>query len=384
MIYKKEILVRVNEIFLKSEPVMKRFMQILENNIRKMLDNENISYRIRKKRFRFFIEAQETEKVKNILINIPGIYSISECFVIETNEIEKIKEFLKQQFYDYVKENESFAIRAKTDGKQIYNSKEIEKELGKLIDRKVNLTKPDKTIFVEVSESETLFYTKVEKGIGGLPVGSSGKVLCLISGGIDSPVACYMLMKRGCSIELIHFHSFPFVSRKSIDKVIRITRELTKFQPKIKIHFIPFIEYQLKVKTSAKENLRVMLYRRGMFKIAENIAKKNKIKFLATGESIAQVSSQTLDNLEVSSKAIEMEILRPLIGLDKEEIINIAKKINTYEISIEPHEDCCTIFLPKKSSAKTTIEEIEKIEKKIKVDSIVKKIIKKEKIEDIN
>ena len=238
-------------------------------------------------------------------------------------------------------------------------------------------------VYKEVSKNDSYVFTENEKGIGGLPVGSSGKVMSMLSGGIDSPVSSFLVIKRGCSVELIHFHSFPLVSSKSIEKAKALARALGKFQMKIRMHLVPFADYQMKVKAGSEQRNRVLLYRRGMLKIAEKIAEKNKIGCLVTGEAIAQVSSQTLDNIAITNEAVKMPVLRPVLGFDKEEIIAISKKIGTYEISIQPHEDCCTLFVPDHASAKGNLAEIKEIEKGLKLNPLMNKIIKKEEIVEI-
>ena len=379
----EEILVRVGEIFLKSKPVMERFSLILDNNIMNALKKEGLEFSIYKKRFRIFIRAEEIGKAKKIVANVPGIHSFSQCMHIESNELAGIKNFVAENYAKWIAENESFAVRAKVDSEQKYGGKDVEIEVGNVVKRKVNLSRPDRTIFIEVSKNDSYVFTENEKGIGGLPVGSSGKVMSMLSGGIDSPVSSFLVMKRGCSVELIHFHSFPLVSSKSIEKAKALARALGKFQMKIRMHLVPFADYQMKVKAGSEQRNRVLLYRRGMLKIAEKIAEKNKIGCLVTGEAIAQVSSQTLDNIAITNEAVKMPVLRPLLGMDKEEIIAISKKIGTYEISIQPHEDCCTLFVPDHASAKGNLAEIKEIEKGLKLNPLMNKIIKKEEIVEI-
>jgi thiamine biosynthesis protein ThiI len=205
---------------------------------------------------------------------------------------------------------------------------------------------------------------------------ASRKVVCLISAGIDSPVAVWMMIKRKLKVVLVHFHSFPLLSKKSIYKTEELTKILSKYQEEIKLHFVPFQKIQVEIRTKILSKYRIVLYRRFMLRIAEKIAKMEKAKAMVTGESLAQVSSQTLDNLSTIHNAISMPVLRPLLGMDKVEIINLAKKIETYNISIEPHEDCCTLFTPKHPSTKARIYVIEELEKKLNVKGLVKNAIK--------
>jgi thiamine biosynthesis protein ThiI len=234
------------------------------------------------------------------------------------------------------------------------------------------LEKPKRKIFVEARKEGFYLYFKKEKGAGGLPVGTSGKVLALISGGIDSPVASYLMAKRGAENVWLHFHSFPLVSQKSIEKVKKLAEIFLKFQPRLKVYLFPFSKIQMEIRVKSKPKYRILLYRRAMMKITENLAKKENCYAIVTGESLGQVSSQTLPNLQIIEKAVSIPILRPLIGMNKEEIINLAKKIGTYQISILPQEDCCTLFIPKHASAKGNLKEIEKIEKGLNLKKLIK------------
>ncbi len=219
------------------------------------------------------------------------------------------------------------------------------------------------------------------KGAGGLPGGSSGKVLSLISGGIDSPVAAFLVAKRGAENIWLHFHSFPLVSNVSIEKVKELAKISLKYQPHLKIYFVPFQKAQIKIKTKTPAKYRILLYRRLMLIIAEKIAKREDCHALVTGESLGQVSSQTLPNIKIIEETVKTPVLRPLIGWDKEEIIKLAKKIGTFEISIKPQEDCCTLFVPKHQTAEGRIETIKELEKKLNGAKIIREIIKEIKVE---
>jgi len=212
-----------------------------------------------------------------------------------------------------------------------------------------------------------------------LPVGASGKVLSLISGGIDSPLAAFLIAKRGAENIWLHFHSFPLVSRASIEKVKELARVFLDYQPHLKIYFIPFQKAQIEIKTKAPSNYRILLYRRLMFKIAERIAEKENCQALVTGESLGQVSSQTLPNIKIIEEGVKIPVLRPLIGQDKEEIIKLAKKIGTFQISIKPQEDCCTLFVPRHQTAKGDLKRIKELEKKIGANRIAREAIKEVK-----
>lgn len=377
--YEREILVSYCEIYLKSDPVRKRYEQLLENNTRKALEKEGIPFKFGRKRLRLVVKTKEHEKASLALKRVPGIASFSVCSFLPTSELGRIKEFCREKYPEWIGDSETFAVRVKRNGTHDYSSKDAEREIGSAIKRKVDLSNPKKTIHIEIDGNETHVYTSKEKGIGGLPVGASGRMLSLLSGGIDSPVSSFLMMKRGCKVDFIHFHSFPIVSNKSVDKAQRLAQILSFFQGKSRLAIVPFAEIQMAIKTGANEKHRVMLYRRSMVKIAEKIAEKDCIISLCTGESLGQVASQTLENLVATNSAVKMPIMRPLIGMDKEEIIMIAKKIGTYETSIEPHEDCCTLFVPKHPATKTIAKELLATEKKIGLTRLENKAIKETK-----
>jgi len=371
-----EVLVRYGEIFLKSEPVRRIYEKILVKNIKLALKREGIKFSVRRERGRIFVESKEVEKVCNTLQNVLGIVSVSPCYHLETSELGQIKKFVEKNYRNWIKPKQTFAVRGRRLGNQSYTSKELEEEVGNVVKRKVNLKSPDVTIFIEVRGKDTYVYTQVLKCLGGMPVGTSGKVVALLSGGIDSPVAAFLAMKRGCKVVFVHFHSFPLVSKKSIEKAKEIVKVLNKYQAKSILYLIPFHEIQMKIKTTISPKYRIVLYRRFMLRIAELIAKAERAKGLVTGESLAQVSSQTRDNIATIEEATSMPVLRPLIGMDKEEIVQLAKKVGTYEISIRPQEDCCTLFVPKHPATKSDPEKIKKLEKKLKVKHMVKKTVK--------
>jgi len=375
-----EILVRYGEIFLKSEMVRKIYEKKLVERIKSLLKKAGIKFEIYKKRGRIFVKTEKITKASEILRKVFGIVSFSPCIHLNTSKKEEIIKFFKKKYNKFVKPGKTFALEVRRIGKHDYSSQQLANEIGKVIRRKVNLSKPDVKIFIEVRENDVYIYTKKVKCLGGMPVSSSGKVLSLISGGIDSPVASWLAMKRGCKVVFIHFHSFPLVSKKSIEKTKELIKVLNEYQGKSKLYLIPFSEIQTRIKSLAPAKQRIVLYRRAMLKIAEEIAKKENAKALVTGESLAQVSSQTLDNILAIEEATSLPVLRPLIGMDKLEIIELAKKIKTYEISIRPQEDCCTLFVPKHPTTKAKLETIKKIEKKLKLEKLLEKAVKKAEI----
>ena len=255
------------------------------------------------------------------------------------------------------------------------NSQQLNEELGGFVQAltgaSVRLEKPDLTIFLEIVGKRAFLYFNKIAGAGGLPSGTGGKVLCLLSGGIDSPVASYRLMRRGCQASFVHFHSFPHTTTESMDKVRRILAVLSRYQLEASLFLVPFAELQRAIVAYAPAPMRVILYRRFMMRIAENLAQKTKSLALVTGDSLGQVASQTLENLRTVSSAVYLPVFRPLIGDDKEEIMRVAREIGTYEISILPDQDCCTMFIPRHPETMARIEAVEHAEAALDVPGLV-------------
>lgn len=271
----------------------------------------------------------------------------------------------------------SFRIRTKRADKTFpLTSPEINAKIGAAVRERtgasVNLDDPEFTIHIEILPGEAFFYVERLPGAGGLPAGISGKVAVLLSGGIDSPVATYRMMRRGCETVLVHFHAYPILPKTSQRKARELAEVLTRFQYHTRLYLVPFGDIQSTVVTCVPGPLRVVVYRRLMIRIAEAIARKAGAKALVTGESLGQVASQTLSNLTTIEAAATMPILRPLIGMDKQEIADEAARIGTFEISIVPDQDCCTLFTPKHPATRTTVREIESAEAALDVPALVR------------
>jgi tRNA uracil 4-sulfurtransferase len=255
-------------------------------------------------------------------------------------------------------------------------SVEINRRVGAYVkDRcqaRVDLENAELTCWIEIVEKYALIYVERISGPGGLPVGSSGKVVVLLSGGIDSPVAAWKMMKRGCTPVFVHFHSFPYTNKESQEKALLIARHLSSYSLRAKIYLVPFAEVQRHIMVDTPAETRVILYRRYMMRLAEQIAKKERARVLVTGDSVGQVASQTIENIDVISRAVSMPILRPLIGDDKIEIVDIARRIGTYEISIMPDQDCCSLFVPKHPETRAHLPEIETSESRLDVAETLK------------
>jgi thiamine biosynthesis protein ThiI len=283
----------------------------------------------------------------------------------------------------------SFRVSAKRADKRLpFTSMDVERELGAHIQsctgRAVDLSHPDLTVYVELLTGEAHFAAEKFVGPGGMPVGVSGRVACLISGGIDSPVAAYRMMKRGCTATFVHFSGRPLVSRASEEKVREIVTVLTTYQYASRLYVVPFGEIQREIITTTPEPFRVVLYRRMMVRIGEELARRDGCWALVTGDSLGQVASQTPENLTVVSEAAELPILRPLIGMDKVEITAEARRLGTFDISIEPDQDCCKLFVPAHPSTRTRLDDIRKIERDLEISALMKQGVDKAELSEFS
>lgn len=374
---KNGVLVAFGELYLKSKPVRELFIKRLGYNIQFFLDKEKIDFKIHNLRDRIFIEAENIEKTKDVLKNIFGISWISQAMIFETFDLKIISAYIKDNQDILIDKDNTYALVIKYEkGIAKETKEEIIGEIAEHIKRKVDLTNPKTELNIEIKRGGCYLYTKKEKGAGGLPLGASSKSLIMMSGGIDSPVAAYFAAKRGSHNIWIHFHSFPVASRASIEKVEELANVFCNYQPKLKVIFVPFGACQMKIKTGAPPQHRVILYRRLMLKVAEQIARKFECHAIFTGESLGQVSSQTLINMEIVEEAITMPILRPVIGFDKEEIMAIAKNLGTLEVSNKPHEDCCTLFVSTHQSAEGKLKDILDAEKDLPIAEMIEECLK--------
>jgi tRNA uracil 4-sulfurtransferase len=281
----------------------------------------------------------------------------------------------------------SFRVSARRADKRFpVPSPEIEREVGGRIKQvtgwPVNLSAPAQTIQVELLTHEAFYSFAREPGAGGLPVGASARVVCLLSGGIDSPVAAWRMMRRGCRVTFVHFHSYPILSRASQEKARELAQLLTTYQHYSRLFLVPFGEVQQQVVLAVAPPLRVVIYRRLMMRIAERIARATKAKGLVTGEVVGQVASQTLENLAVIGEAATLPILRPLIGFDKEEITAQAQRLGTYPISIVPDQDCCTLFTPRHPATRARRHEVDAAEATLNMDEMVTAAVAASTIEE--
>ncbi|MCS7130093.1 MAG: tRNA 4-thiouridine(8) synthase ThiI [Archaeoglobaceae archaeon] len=327
---------------------------------------ENIGRFAKAKRRFGWIEVEYYDGIEDKLRKVPGIRYFGIGYKTDL-ELSAIKSAV---FKALPEDFETFKISTSRRNKNFpLNSIEINKELGSAVvektGKKVDLENPDVTIWVEIGENFALVYSKRFEGIGGLPVGTAGKVVSLISGGIDSPVASFLAMKRGCEVVAVHFFNKTLHSPDVRKKIVMLAEKLSEYQGDLKLYMIPFEDVQMEIIRIVPPKLRMVIYRRSMMRMANLIAEKENAKAIVTGDNISQVASQTLDNLNVIYSASKLAVLPPLLGFDKEEIISLAKKIGTYEISILPYEDCCSLMVakhPETRAKKEFVEEFEEFE----------------------
>ncbi|MCT4585731.1 MAG: tRNA 4-thiouridine(8) synthase ThiI [Peptostreptococcaceae bacterium] len=383
------IVVRYGEIAVKGR---NRYMfeDKLVTNIKNSLKDVG-NVKVYKGDGRLYIDVDDfnymdiVEEAKKVF----GVFSLSPA-IKGKRDFEILKENAKRVLEDKIDMDDikTFKVESKRPDKSFkLKSPEMSREIGGFLlsnfsdDVSVNVRKPDATIFAEMRKDCSIVYADKIDGFGGLPLGTNGKALLLLSGGIDSPVAGFLIGKRGVEIEAIHFHSYPFTNEKSQEKVRDLARILAKYCGKITMHKANILPVQKQINKNCEESHMTIISRRFMMRIANQLAKKIGANALITGESIGQVASQTMQGLNATNAVIDMPAFRPLIGTDKSEIIDIAKAIKTYETSIIPEEDCCTVFLPKKPVTKPRLEKIERLEESLDIDSLVNEVL--ENIETI-
>ena len=370
------ILVRYGELTLKGTN-RRRFTNVLKENVIQSLRSLE-GTRVKCERDRMFIslfEEANVNEVMNRLTKIFGIKSISPVFKT-TQNLEDIKQLCVSLAKDFA-HGDTFKIDVKRVDKSFsLDTYQLQRELGgvilKSVDHlKVDVKRPTHNIKVEVRKEGVYIYTKVIDGAGGLPTGTGGKTLLQLSGGIDSPVAGMEMMKRGVKIEAIHFHSPPFTSEKAKDKVIELTRILSERVGPIKLHIVPFTALQKQINKSVHPRYTMTSTRRMMLRVTDIILERIGANAIVNGENLGQVASQTLKSMYAINDVTSTPILRPLISLDKEDIIKKAKEIGTFEVSIQPYEDCCTIFTPKNPVTEPDFDKVVKYESVFNFDNLV-------------
>lgn len=334
-------------------------------------------------------ESLKDDVVKERLSAVFGIANFSLAQAVPLNLLKPDLNELTRGIAAAVTQRtfDTFRVTAKRADKRLaLTSMDVEREVGKyvreLTDKTVKLSSPDLTIYIELLAKDAYYSLDKFQGPGGMPVGVSGTVACLISGGIDSPVAAYRMMKRGCNAVFIHFSGRPLVSRASEEKVRELVQILTAHQYRSKLFIVPFGEIQREIVAQTPAPYRVVLYRRLMVRIAGELALADRCWALVTGDSLGQVASQTPENLSVIEEAAELPMLRPLIGMDKLEITNQAQRIGTFTTSIEPDQDCCSLFVPPHPSTKTRLDDIRRIERSLDVGTFVKQGLDKAEVSE--
>lgn len=360
------VLVHYDEIALKGKN-RAFFEKKFSSNLKKLLGGEVLRIY-----GRILVQSDLREKeIKERLRLQPGVANFSFCYKVPSRIGE-----MKEAALELARESKrkTFRIDAKKSIKFKKTNREINELVGEEVrtktKKKVDLSKPGLTIYIELTERGTLIYKDKFKGIGGLPIGSSGKVISLISGGIDSPTAAYLAMKRGCDVVLVHFYNETL---SKPDKINELLEKLKVINPELKLYTIPFAEIQRKIIAKVNSKYRMVIYRRIMNQIAEKIAEKEKAKGIVTGDSLGQVASQTLENMTAIDESTKLPTLRPLLTYNKNDIIELAQKIGTYNISIKPYQDCCSFLVAKHPVTKAKIENVKEIEKNLNKSKLIRK-----------
>lgn len=373
---KQILLVKYGEIILKglNRPI---FEDLLVRNIRAAL--RGFSPEITKAQATTYIALEDESKLEEAMERLKkvfGIVSITRAYVLP-KEMTAICEGTAECLRETLAAANSFKVEAKRSDKKFpLKSPEICREVGGYLCEKfphlsVDVKNPEKTVMVEVRDTNTYVYCDKVKGPGGMPVGTNSKAMLLLSGGIDSPVAGYMAAKRGVALEAVHFFSHPYTSDRAKEKVLELAKIVAAYTGGMRVHVVPFTEIQLEIRKHCPEEQLTIIMRRFMMKIAERVALKNKAMALVTGESIGQVASQTVEALGVTNSAVNLPVFRPVIGMDKDEIVERARNIGTFETSILPYEDCCTIFTPKHPTTKPKLEKIEESEQLLDMERLI-------------
>ena len=368
---KELLMVRYGEIFLKglNRPY---FIRSLVRKIRYALRGTGSNVWVHDGRI--LVEGYEDQElVIDRVTRVFGVHSVCPAIEMPKEDFEAICDQAIQMMSEV---RGTFKVNARRSDKRYFmDSPAINMELGHRIlesnpNLKVDIHTPEHVLNVEIRDQAYL-YEKVILAVGGMPVGTNGNATLLLSGGIDSPVAGWMVAKRGVQINAVHFHSFPYTSEQAKEKVLDLARKLSFSCCGIKVHIIPFTEIQLQIRDNCPEEYTTLIMRRFMMRIAERIALQTESGALITGESIGQVASQTMEALASTDIVVNMPVFRPLIGFDKSEIIEVAKKIDTYELSSLPYEDCCTIFTPKHPATRPKKEKVVEAESKLDVESLI-------------
>lgn len=378
----KVLLVRYTEIHLKglNRPYFER---ALVDNMKRAL--RGLEPRIEREHGRIYVrnirEADFAEAHER-LTRVFGIHSLSPAAAVDKDwetVVSAARELMERRLEGVTGEVTFKVLARRSDKHYFMNSDEINRELGgRMLELfpqlKVDVHSPEIKLSVEIRDMAYVYCEEIP-GVNGMPVGTAGKASLLISGGIDSPVAGYMMAKRGLTLSAVHFYSYPYTSERARDKVVELTRLVTKYAGEIRLFLVPFTEIQMTIYEKCPEKETTVLMRRLMMRIAQTIAEREGAQALITGESLGQVASQTLEALACTNDAVTMPVFRPLIGFDKDEIMDVARRIGTYETSILPYEDCCTVFVPKHPVTKPKLAELRASEAAVDWSEMIAKAI---------
>lgn len=371
----KVIIIRWCEIHLKGKN-RHYFEKLLEDNIKNALND--FKYKFIKISGRYLIDCFDeslSADFINKLKKVSGIHTISIAYKVKSD----LNDIMNTALLLMKDKTGTFKVETRrADKKFELHSIECSRQVGGFVldnnqNLKVDVHNPKTTLFIDVREcGDTLIYTEIIKGTGGMPIGSAGKGLLMVSGGIDSPVAGYMTLKRGMKIDCVHFHSYPYTGEGARQKVVDLCKILSEYSSGIKLHIVKFTEIQEAIHEKCPEEYMITIMRRFMFRISERLAKSIGAQAIITGESLGQVASQTIESITSSNSVIKsLPVLRPVIMFDKLEIIEISERIGTYETSILPYEDCCTVFLPKYPLIKPKLDRVIEVEKALNVEELI-------------
>lgn len=382
------ILIRYGELALKGKN-RDTFEETLVRSVKSVL-RSFYKVKVRRNYGRMYVElhGEDAHEVMERLKRVFGISSFSPTIQVDP-DIETIKQRSLELIRQMNPQPRTFrVVTRRADKRYPIPSMEVNRMVGTHILRalpqiKVDVHEPEAIVNIEIRTEGTYISCETVPGPGGLPVGVSGKVLLLLSGGIDSPVAGWMMLKRGVTLEAIHFHSYPYTSERSLEKVRDLAQKLARWGGTVRLHVVPFTEIQTAIREKCPEDYLITIMRRFMMRISERVAANTKALALATGESLGQVASQTLESMDTINKVISIPMLRPLIGMDKTEITEISRRIDTYELSILPYEDCCTVFTPKYPVTRPKPYLAEKFEGALDVEALVDDAVNRTVVEEI-
>ncbi|MBR0033683.1 MAG: tRNA 4-thiouridine(8) synthase ThiI [Bacilli bacterium] len=367
------IMVRFGELSTKGKN-KKDFIRVLANNIKNALrDFSNVSIETRFDHIYVVLNGNDPEPIIEVLQDVSGIHSLSLVYKTDPDieNLNKVSLELIQK-----EEGQTFKVKAKRADKSYpIISEDIIRHVAGVIlantNLKVDVHNPDILLSIEIRQEGAYVFCKTYPAAGGYPLGVGGKIMHMLSGGIDSPVAAYLLMRRGIKIECIHFASPPYTNVGVIEKLKDLLSKLNKYQPEIRLNIIPFTKIQEEIYRNADESYAITIMRRMMFRLADRLAHRRRCPAISSGESVGQVASQTLESMYTINEVTSLPVLRPVVAMDKVDIIKLARKIDTYEISIRPFEDCCTIFAPKSPKTKPSLEKSKEFEEKFDYESLI-------------